>query len=187
MLVWVLQEGGWSWWGTRLTPLKSGATTPPILGSLPLSCLNQFIFLLKLSLQLKVSQGAGCHCYWQWGCHDRQDDNVCARSRTDWFVERINCSDCFVQPVSHIFGCNAFEIYRSTVCTKHVLCEYEWNVKAVTLFIATAMVRIISLSPFSGNSGRKWSGATISPQNWFSYHYTIIILSHPHHHIIRQE
>ena len=28
------------------------------------------------------------------------------RSRTDWFVERINCSDCFVQPVSDIFGWN---------------------------------------------------------------------------------
>ena len=28
-------EGGCWWWGTRLTPLKSGATTPPILGSIP--------------------------------------------------------------------------------------------------------------------------------------------------------
>ena len=38
--------------GTRLTPLKSGATTPQILGSLPPfvdpSCLMPFIFLLEL-------------------------------------------------------------------------------------------------------------------------------------------
>ena len=55
-------EGGCWWWGTRLTPLKSGATTPPILGSIPPFVAGRRAlsksFLLKVFLQLIVSQGA---------------------------------------------------------------------------------------------------------------------------------
>ena len=39
-----------------------------------------------------------------------------ARSRTDWFVERIKFSDCFDQPVSLIsLAGMPFQIYRSTL------------------------------------------------------------------------
>ena len=71
-------EGGGCWWGTRLTPLKSGATTPPILRSLPLFvgplCFKQFIPMPKVFFGhlkvlhivslVKLSRRGQC------GCHD---------------------------------------------------------------------------------------------------------------------
>ena len=138
------------------------------------------VSLVKLSMRGQC----GCHdgqtaCLARWQCG--------ARKKQNWLF----CCENKIAQIALFNLCvislpgTLFEIYRSTVCTKQPIDrnwnKFEGNVKAVTWIIVTAMVKIISWSPFSGNSGRKWSSAATGPHiinssqltgtgDWSSYH-----------------